>query len=149
MTPEEIRRLPFASLIDMGEFDCCCGKRHGSGIRHVVIQRGAVQKLPELLAELGSKKPFLLSGKATFAAAGDRVTGALEGAGVPYGQYVFPQSPVVPAEQAVGAAVMHFDDSCDAVIGIGSGVKVHHRGPHGLFGGDHRQIGRASCRERV
>ena len=122
MTPEEIRRLPFASLIDMGEFDCCCGKRHGSGIRHVVIQSGAVQKLPELLAELGSKKPFLLSGKATFAAAGDRVTGALEGAGVPYGQYVFPQSPVVPAEQAVGAAVMHFDDSCDAVIGIGSGV---------------------------
>ena len=52
MTPEEIRRLPFASLIDMGEFDCCCGKRHGSGIRHVVIQSGAVQKLPELLAEL-------------------------------------------------------------------------------------------------
>ena len=52
MTPEEIRRLPFASLIDMGEFDCCCGKRHGSGIRHVVIQSGAVQRLPELLAEL-------------------------------------------------------------------------------------------------
>lgn len=122
MTPEEIKNLPFEKLIDIGEFDCCCGKHHGSGIRHVIIENGAIRQLPRLLAELGGKKVFLLSGRITFSVAGEQVVRTLEDADISYVKYVFPQSPVIPAEQAVGAAVMHFDHSCDVIIGIGSGV---------------------------
>ena len=39
-----------------------------------------------------------------------------------YGSYVFPQTALEPDEAAVGSAVMHFDHSCDLIIGVGSGV---------------------------
>ncbi len=123
MTPEEIKGLPLDGLIAIGEFDCVCGTRHYAGTKHVVIEHGAIMKLPELLAEAGSRRPFLISGHDTFAAAGERVEEALDKAGLAYSSYVFPHSPVLPAEHAVGAAVMHFDDRCDAIIGIVSFVK--------------------------
>lgn len=122
MTVEEIRTIPLEELIRMGEFECGCGKKHSAGISRLVIESGAVRKLPELLAELGCRRPFLLSGKATFAAAGAQVCAALDGAGIPYAKHVFPRSPVVAAEETVGSAVLHFDYSCDSIIGVGSGV---------------------------
>ncbi|MBQ3141329.1 MAG: sn-glycerol-1-phosphate dehydrogenase [Clostridia bacterium] len=109
-------------LLRQGGFDCTCGKPHRSDLKHVVIECGAIGRLPELLRECGAKKPFLLSGPATFAAAGDRVCVALEKTGFEYSKYVFPASPVLPTEHSVGSAVMHFDHSCDVIVGIGSGV---------------------------
>lgn len=105
-----------------GPVECECGKTHSVGTRRCIIESGAIRKLPALLAECGSKKPFILSGHDTFAAAGEKVTGVLKESGIPYSSYVFLKSPVTPTEHSVGSAVMHFDYSCDAVIGIGSGV---------------------------
>ena len=53
---------------------------------------------------------------------GEKVMTVLTEATIPYSCYVFPESPVTPTEYSVGSAVMHFDYSCDSVIGIGSGV---------------------------
>lgn len=39
-----------------------------------------------------------------------------------YVSYIFSDEHLEPDEHAVGAAVMHFDNSCDLIIGIGSGV---------------------------
>ena len=122
MNAELIRSLSADRLIALGEFECSCGRKHGCSTKHAVIRKGAVQALPGLLNELGSKKPFLLSGEASFAAAGDTVTSILDCSGIPYSLYVLPDSPVVPDERTVGAAVMHYDPSCDCIIGIGSGV---------------------------
>lgn len=122
MTITEIEQISLSKLIDLGEFECECGKKHSCDTKRVIIENGAIGRLPELLAECGSKKPFILSGHDTFAAAGDKVLAALDKAGISYGIYVFPQSPVIPAEPAVGAAIMHFDYSCDTIIGVGSGV---------------------------
>ena len=122
MTAEEIKTLTVGQLIDMGEFDCDCGKKHSVGTKRCIIESGAVKKLPALLSECGAKKPFLLSGHDTFAAAGEAVTKVLCDAGIPYGSYVFPHSPVPATETSMGSALMHFDYSCDAIIGIGSGV---------------------------
>lgn len=122
MTAEKIKELSLEELIRMGEFSCACGKKHRAGIKRTVIESGAVNRLPELLGEIGSKKPFILSGKDSYAAAGEPVCGVLDRAGIPFGKYVFPASPVNPTEQTVGSAVMHFDDSCDAIVAVGSGV---------------------------
>ena len=122
MTADEIKTMNLSDLIQLGEFSCSCGKKHSPGVAKVIIDKGAVKVLPALLEEIGAKKPFLLSGHDTFAAAGETVCSVLEAAGYSYTKYVFPVSPVRPTEYTVGSALMHFDYSCDAIIGIGSGV---------------------------
>ena len=46
----------------------------------------------------------------------------LDAHNIPYSLYVFSQETIHPNEEAVGSAAMHYDVSCDMVIGIGSGV---------------------------
>ena len=122
MTGEEITNLGFEKLLSLGAFDCACGRHHTQGVHRVTVDYGAIRALPEYLTAIGSKKPFLLSGHDTFAAAGKAVTDVLDAAGIGYAKYVFPVSPVHPTEETVGRAVVHFDYTCDAVVGIGSGV---------------------------
>lgn len=105
----------------MNGVPCPCGKAHSFSAR-VLSGAGVVTKLPQVLAELGIKKPFLLSDRNTWQAAGEQVRGILAAAGIPITSYSLPETEPKPDEQRVGAAVMHFDSSCDAVIGIGSGV---------------------------
>lgn len=118
----DIQNISIEELVQMDSFQCACGKTHTTGTKRLVVECGAIAKLPQLLRAFGIKKPFLLSGQKTFAAAGNRVVQALKQAGIPFSSYVFPKSPVLPTEHSIGSAVMHFDHSCDAVIGIGSGV---------------------------
>lgn len=122
MKAEEIRNMTPGELIWAGGFDCECGKHHCAGTKRIIIEQGAVNRLPDLIKECGAKKVFLLSGHDTFAAAGEKVCSFLSGAGIPYSKYVFPISPVMPTEHSVGSAVMHFDFGCDLIVGVGSGV---------------------------
>lgn len=100
---------------------CSCGKVH-SFCGWVISGKGAVGKIAQSLEKLGVSKPFLLSDTNTYKAAGERVCGILRENGIPYASYTFPEGAVEPDEKSVGSAVMHFDSSCDCVIGIGSGV---------------------------
>lgn len=122
MTGADVKTMRLEQLLKMGAFSCDCGKVHKCGTKRVILESGAIKKLPALLQECGAKKPFLLSGNASFAAAGAQVCSVLENTKIPYSRYVFPRSPVLPTEQSVGSAVMHFDTSCDCIVGIGSGV---------------------------
>ncbi|MBQ7769291.1 MAG: sn-glycerol-1-phosphate dehydrogenase [Oscillospiraceae bacterium] len=97
---------------------CKCGKTHTVAVEEVVIGSGAIKKLPELLKRYNTEKPFLLADCNTFAAAGEEVCKQLGN----YSKFVFEQDCLEPDERAVGSAVMHFDNSCDVIIGIGSGV---------------------------
>ena len=78
MTVEEIKTIDLKDLIHLGAFDCACGKRHSPGVAKVIIEKGAVRALPALLEEIGARKPFLLSGHDTFAAAGEAVCSVLD-----------------------------------------------------------------------
>lgn len=101
---------------------CGCGKTHSYNIR-IESGKGAIQKLPELVKVLGGSKAYILSDRNTFAAAGEQTIALLKSSGIPYISYCYPQeSPLEPDEKNVGAAVMHYDSSCDIIIGVGSGV---------------------------
>ena len=97
---------------------CECGKEHSAAVEAVVIGSGAIGRLPEFVKKYNAVKPFLLADRNTFAAAGERVCAVLEN----YSKYVFEEDSLEPDERSVGSAVMHFDHSCDLIIGIGSGV---------------------------
>ena len=101
---------------------CACGRVHTAPVEQIVTGPGAISRLPELILRLGAEKPFLLSDINTEAAAGAAVKRILDDAGIAYGSYCFPDAHVEPDETAVGSAVMHFNASCDLIVGIGSGV---------------------------
>lgn len=108
--------------ISEGSFPCECGKTHGSSLKELIVESGALKKIPALIEKYGGHKVFLLADVNTHAAAGETVCQLLKEANIPYSSYVFPESHLEPDEYAVGAAVMHFDNSCDIILGVGSGV---------------------------
>jgi len=100
---------------------CVCGKEHRF-YADVVIGKGVLQQVPSYIRKHNAEKPFLLSDKNTFAAAGAALCDMLDQQGIPYCSYRFDCDTLEPDEHSVGSAVMHYDTSCDIIIGIGSGV---------------------------
>ena len=101
---------------------CDCNREHLFTIRHVCVESGAIEKLPLFIKEFESKKPFILADKNTYLACGKRVVEILENSKITYSKYVFETGEIEPDEKAVGSAIMHFDNTCDLVIAVGSGV---------------------------
>ena len=88
----------------------------------VIIGNGVIQRLPELIKGFQCKKAFVLADLNTDAAAAETVCSILRQAGIQYCKYVIPREEPAPDEHTVGSVIMHFDKSCDLIIGIGSGV---------------------------
>ena len=101
---------------------CKCGKNHSVAIDEILLGKGVINKIPELVKKYGCTKPFLLADCNTFSAAGLLVSNALDNENIPFVKYVFTNEQLEPNEESVGSAVMHFDTSCDLIIGVGSGV---------------------------
>jgi len=100
---------------------CPCGKNHTVAVDEVAVGSGAVNRLPEFVRRYG-KKPFVVADVNTYAAAGAGVCALLQAENIPYGSFVFRDKALEPDEKAVGAAFMHYDPSCDVIVGVGSGV---------------------------
>ena len=102
--------------------ECSCGKVHTAAIEEVIIESGALNKLPACIQKYNAKKVFLLADCNTYAAAGEQVCRILKSNAIPCSSYVFDNANLEPDEHAVGSAVMHFDKSCDLLVAVGSGV---------------------------
>lgn len=111
-----------ASLIARGAFACPCGKTHAAHLKKAVVGSGVIGRLAGTVREYGGTKAYVLCDANTFAAAGIPVLKALSAAEIGYTIYQFPEERTEPDEKAVGAAFLHFDHTCDILIGVGSGV---------------------------
>lgn len=105
----------------VSEKNCPCGKEHIFSSK-VVMGKGAINQLPEILGEMNLKRAFIVADKNTYKAAGERVVEILENAGIRTKKYIFAEENLEPDEANVGLAVMNFEPSSDVVIGVGSGV---------------------------
>ena len=110
----------------MGEFQkiftCSCGKVHNALLDDYIVGKGAIREIASLVVRYGATRPYLIADRNTYQAAGKHVCKVLDAHNIPYSLYVFSQETIHPNEEAVGSAAMHYDVSCDMVIGIGSGV---------------------------
>ena len=106
----------------LGSPECTCGKTHIVAIDDVVVGKGVLSRLPEFVQKYGAKRPFVLADRNTYKAAGEAVAEILTANGIEFASYVYSKEALEPDEEAVGAAVMHFDARCDLIIGVGSGV---------------------------
>lgn len=104
-----------------GQQICSCGKHHNGILDEYIIEKNAIRHTAGFVKKYHATKAFLLADANTFAVAGEQVMQNLTQNGIPFSKYVFPVSPK-PDETAVGSAIMHYDPSCDIIIGIGSGV---------------------------
>ena len=115
-------QMSLKELIRPEGFDCECGRHHVCALQYLKIGRGAVESVPEMLAAMGKKRPFVVCDQNTYEVAGRRVCESLDRAGVEHGLYVIPGKRISPAEWEVGSALMHYDPRCDMLLGVGSGV---------------------------
>ena len=100
---------------------CPCGKEHTFNSK-VIIQKRAIEKLPETLKEFDISSAFVFADINTYKAAGERVVEVLKKSGINIQSYVFLSENLEPDESNIGLAFMNFDPDVDCVIGVGSGV---------------------------
>ncbi len=101
--------------------NCMCKKPHIFTSK-IVVEKGAINKLPQILESLNANSAFIIADKNTFSAAGEKVIDILEKSKIKTKKYIFSNDVLEPDETNVGLAVMNFDPSFDVVIGVGSGV---------------------------
>lgn len=88
----------------------------------VVVGNGVIEQLPDLLKEWKCKKAFVVADSNTCIAAGEKVCALLGNNGIFYSKYILAQEEPSPDEHTVGSVAMHFDYTCDLIIGVCSGV---------------------------
>ena len=103
-------------------FTCDCGKVHNALIDEFIAEKNAISRLGEFVKKYNRTKAFILADKNTFVVGGKKATAVLDANSIPYSKYIFNQDNLAPNESAVGSAIMHFDKTCDIIIGVGSGV---------------------------
>ena len=104
------------------EIDCTCGQKHSAEIKKVILESGALESIPTLVQEFGYKNIFLVYDVNTYAIAGEKLETALRQSLISFSSYIFPDRSLVPDEYAAGRLFVHFDPTCDLLIGIGSGT---------------------------
>jgi len=100
---------------------CQCGNVHQCDVE-VITGAGALQKLPDVLKKYSANKPFVLSDRNTYRAAGEQVCQILKNHSYTFSCFSFPEEHPTPDETSVGSVMMHYDAACDIIVGVGSGV---------------------------
>jgi len=57
--------------------NCPCGKKHIADIDDIIVENGAINRLPEVINGYGAKKAFVLADVNTYKAAGEKVVSIL------------------------------------------------------------------------
>ncbi len=115
-------KMSLEQLVCKEGHDCGCGKHHACYLQYLKIGRGVITCVPEMIETMQKKKPFVLCDNNTYEVAGKRVCEILDAAKIAYSIYIIPGKRIAPSEWECGSALMHYDPSCDMILGIGSGV---------------------------
>ena len=98
--------------------ECACGRTHTCAIRDIAIARGALERLPGLMAPYS--RILFVADENTYRAAGERAAGLL-GERILH-KVLFPgDTLVIPNEESVGCVNEKLGNA-DLILGVGSGV---------------------------
>ena len=123
----DFANMSLRELVRPEGYTCGCGRAHVCALKYLNIGRGIVREVPQMIAAMGKKRPFVVCDDNTWAVAGKRVDELLTAAGVEHRVYIVPlQRPdsdrIAPAEWETGGIIMNFDPACDMFLAVGSGV---------------------------
>lgn len=121
----ESREEIFAGKLNV-EIDCQCGRKHKAAIDRIIIGRGALDHLPEIMQEQGKESAFLLADETTWQVAGQRIEEMLRQQSLRTYAHVYHRDGVLEAdERAVEegcAAVAQLGERPSVLIAVGSGT---------------------------
>ena len=101
---------------------CSCGKVHTASEIECIIQKGAIEDIAKYVKKFNAKKAFLIADINTYPIAGEKIHSLLAKDNISCTEYIFEEKHLEPDEKAVGSLIMHYDSTCDVIIGLGSGV---------------------------
>ena len=104
------------------EKQCSCGKSHICDIEEIIIEEGAIRRLPQVLGKHTYQKLCVVSDIHTEQAAGLAVYDELQQAGYSFEKVVYQEEELVPDEEALIYLFTRVPDDCDLIIGVGSGT---------------------------
>jgi len=93
------------------EIQCTCGKVHATNVKRIDIDRGATQRLPGHIKELGYKNLYVVADKNTWKAAGEAAAEELKKAEIPFSALVLDYDELVPDEQVIGEMQAAFPEN--------------------------------------
>ena len=106
-------------------FDCECGRTHSTRFSKMLLEDGAIAKIPGLLKEFGCKRPYIICDTNTYEACGAEVFRAISQAGIKYDSIILksPKTGDLPADElSFGRVCMAFPKGCDMILSVGAGT---------------------------
>lgn len=99
--------------------NCACGRHHQCSIKHVVIEKNAVSRLPELID--GYKSILLVADRNTYSVCGNTVEESIKGR-LSNALIYERDGLLIPNERAIGEMEDMLTSETELIIGVGSGV---------------------------
>ncbi|HOJ09791.1 MAG TPA: sn-glycerol-1-phosphate dehydrogenase [Clostridiales bacterium] len=104
-------------------FECSCGKKHSVDIKKIIIEKGAINKVPEVAVDFKKGKLFLVADKNTYSVCGKHVDELLKEDGFNLKTFVF-NTPhqLSPDASTLGRLLIEIELGTSLIIAVGSGV---------------------------
>ena len=114
LSPEELAGI---------SFKCICGKDHSVDIKKIIIEKGAINKVPEVAAPFRNGKLFLVADNNTYGVAGQAVEDMLKDEKFNVYSFVF-NTPheLVPDASTLGRLLIEYELGTSLIVAVGSGV---------------------------
>lgn len=103
------------------DVECGCKRVHRCNIDDIIIEAGALSRIPEVLSRYDYRKICIVSDTHTNEVAGKAVCRLLEQSGYAYSQIIFTQEELVPDEHIIGSFLIEIPNDCDLILAVGSG----------------------------
>lgn len=103
-------------------FECACGRSHFTELGRVLIKSGALKEVPDLIKQLGYRRPMVICGPNSKKAAGAAVNELLTDSGFKTVFHVLDSSDLVPDEAALGELMMAHEINVDIILAVGTGT---------------------------
>ena len=108
------------SELKQATIHCDCGQTHSVNIENITVERGAIDKLPEILEKYKGKKTLMVADQNTYEACGKAVEAVLKDYDITV--FVFKDRHIDATLHYTGRLLVEIDPSYEFILGVGSGV---------------------------
>lgn len=104
------------------DMHCSCGRTHLCDIGDIIIEDGAIKRLPGLIQRDGHTGLCIVEDTNTQAAAGTAVKEVLRTAGIDFSCVTLSANGLLPDEAGIGSVMTYLPAGCGLLLAVGSGT---------------------------
>lgn len=103
------------------EFTCSCKRVHSSGLNQILVEKGAINKLPSFVKSFNKKSVFLVCDENTYRVGGKKALSLLTKNNFSTDVFLFPKTPFEPDDTALSLLKSAYKNQ-EIIVAVGSGV---------------------------